>query len=297
MLVSSGILKHMGANVKLPAELLDRLRFSDLRVGRPSPPNVTSDIELAASSLAEFFDECLKTENHRLKEIWKSNLIQLVTEVLDNAEEHGSGQKIWYTIGYYNKFEQEDDGGECHIVIFNLGESIYESLNREDTSESLKTQIRDLAREHHERGYFAIVNRSVGLWIPMWEEESLWTLYALQEGVSRFSNRPEGIDRGNGTVKMIEFFAELASGKPQMALISGRTHILFDGKYKLAPVAIGNETRKVIAFNKSNDLRERPDPEYVRTLWDHFPGTLVSLRFQLRQADLANVKEKLHASA
>lgn len=274
MLVSSGILKHLGNTLhkQMPKTLSERLRFSDLRIGRPSPPSVTSDIELAASSLSEFFDECLRTENHRLKENWKSNLIQLITEVLDNAEEHASGQKVWYTIGCYNKFDNQADGGECHIVIFNFGESIYESLNRPDTSESLKKQIAALAREHEKRGYFVVVNREVAGWIPMWEEESLWTLYALQEGVSRFSNRPSGIDRGNGTVKMIEFFAELASGNPQMALVSGRTHILFDGTYKLAPVQIGSESRKVIAFNDTNDLRERPDPKYVRTLWDHFPA-------------------------
>ncbi len=297
MLASSGMLKHLGVPANLPPELLERLRFCELRQGRASSPEVSSETELAASDLAEFFDQCLLAEGHRLKRTWKGNLIQLITEVLDNAEEHGSGNKIWYTIGYYNKFETESEGGECHIVIFNFGESIYDSLNRDDTSADLKKQISELAREHQRRGYFAVQVEDLGVLIPIWQEESLWTLYALQEGVSRFRNKPEGIDRGNGTVKMIEFFSELASGEPRMALLSGKTHILFDGRYKITPVNVGGETRKVIAFNDANDLNQRPDERYVRTLSNPFPGTLVSLRFQLKQSDLSNIKEKLDADS
>jgi hypothetical protein len=178
-------------------------------------------------------------------------------------------------------------------VLFNFGDTIYESLNRPDTSEELKKQIRDLANEHRSRGFFAILTKYFDVLFPIWQEESLWTLYALQEGVSRFRFKPDGSDRGNGTVRMIDFFSDLASGEPQMALISGRTHILFDGTYRTSSVQIGSETRKVIAFNASNSLLERPDPKYVRSLQYHFPGTLVSLKFQLRRVDLARVKEKL----
>lgn len=298
MLVSSGILAHMRHPISkaIPAEIRERLRFSNLRAGSPSPPSQTSETELAASALAKFFDDCLRTEHHQLKPVWKSNLIQLITEVLDNAEEHGNGERRWYTIGYYNKNVDPHEGGECHIVLFNFGDTIYESLNREDTSSELRAQIGALANEHRSKGFFAFLGKYFDVYWPIWQEESLWTLFALQEGVSRFTNRQEGIDRGNGTVKMIEFFSELASGLPKMALVSGKTHILFDGKYRIAAVKVGDETRKVIAFNDNNDLRERPDPEYVRSLRNSFPGTLVSLRFQLKQVDLALVKEKLDAN-
>jgi hypothetical protein len=299
MLRSSGMLKHLGSAMSrnIPPSQLERLRFSELRQGKASLPEFTSETELAASELAEFFDTCLVAEGHRLKRAWKGNLIQLITEVLDNAEEHGSGSKIWYTIGYYNKDEDAAEGGECHIVIFNFGESIYATLNRPDTSEDLKSQISELAREHQRKGYFAVQVEHLGILFPIWQEESLWTLYALQEGVSRFRNKPEGIDRGNGTVKLIEFFSELASGEPRMAILSGKTHILFDGRYWITPVEVGSETRKIIAFNDANDLNIRPDERYVRTLASSFPGTLVSLRFQLKQTELANIKEKLDADS
>jgi hypothetical protein len=297
MLVSSGILAHLRHPISksVPSAVKERLKFSRLRVGAPSPPNVTSETELASTALANFFDDCLRSEHHQLKPFWKSNLIQLITEVLDNAEEHGSGDRRWYTIGYYNRNEDPVEGGDCHIVLFNFGDSIYESLNRDDTSSSLKMQIGTLAHEHRSKGFFAILGKYIDVYWPIWQEESLWTLYALQEGVSRFTNQSSGIDRGNGTVKMIEFFSELASGRPQMALVSGKTHILFDGKYSIAPIEVDGEIRKVIAFNKDNNLRERPDPDYVRSLRNHFPGTLISLNFQLKQADLALIKEKLDA--
>jgi hypothetical protein len=225
LLKASGILKHLGVSkAMLPKEVEERLKLCPLHSGRPSPPDQTSDCELAATKLTQFFDTCLSTEKYALKDEWKTKLISLITEVLDNCEQHASRDQHWYTIGYFNHLANEA-GGDCHIVIFNFGDSIYESLQRKDTSASLKAQISDLASQHRSRGLF--------LRRPKWEEETLWTLYALQEGVSRFTDTPGGEDRGNGTVRMIQFFTDLAGEEPKMALVSGKTYILFDGKYKL----------------------------------------------------------------
>lgn len=120
-----------------------------------------------------------------------------------------------------------------------------------------------------------------------WSEEALWTLYALQEGVSRFSFTERGRDRGNGTVKMIEFFLALAGKSARMCVLSGKAYILFDGKYTLQDKVIeASETRKVIAFNKVNNLEKPPNRKYVFTLPQEFPGTLISLRFSLRKTNL-----------
>jgi hypothetical protein len=65
-----------------------------------------------------------------------------------------------------------------------------------------------------------------------------------------------------------------------MAILSGKTHILFDGTYQMAPDASG---RNVIAFNAQNDLSSKPDPKYVRNLGgDGFPGTVISIRFPMK---------------
>ena len=87
-------------------------------------------------------------------------------------------------------------------MIFNFGDSIYESLQRKDTPASLKEQIADFMS--------GILRFSGTSKATMETEETLWTLYALQEGVSRFTDTPEGVDRGNGTIRMIQFFTEVA---------------------------------------------------------------------------------------
>jgi hypothetical protein len=298
LLLTSGILKQLGHPISkaLPKELTTRLRLFNLRIGKPGPLHLTSATELTATELADFFDGVLSTEHYRLRPEWKANLIELTTEVLDNAEQHSERDRSWYVIGKYKQSERPEDGGECHIVLFNFGDTIYESLSRADTSVELRRQIRDLASVHRNRQLFTRLAENVGLLTPLWEEESLWTLYALQEGVSRFNNQPGQTDRGNGTVKMLQFFTDLASADPQMALISGKTHILFDGTHRLREKHVGGESRKIIAFNETNDLHDRPDPRYVRTLRYHFPGTLVSLKFTIRNVDLAKVSGRLNVT-
>jgi hypothetical protein len=296
LLVSQGILKQLGHPIAalMRPELKDKMKFADLRIGKSTPPHLTSEAEVCATELTFFFDECLRTEGYRLADTWKAKLTDLISEVLDNCEQHGRKEDRWQTIGYYSRSDDRAEGGECHIVLFNFGDTIYESLNRDDTSAELKKQIGDLAKFHQERGFFAILGNAFGIIGQIWQEESLWTLYALQEGVSRFRNTPDGFDRGNGTVKMIEFFMSIASPNPKMAIVSGRTHILFDGTYVLKPKDKQGEPRKVIAFNRENDLNLPPDSKYVRTLSENFPGTLVSLRFRLRKTDLQMIRERLN---
>ncbi|HXC61840.1 MAG TPA: hypothetical protein VNV63_04120, partial [Nitrospiria bacterium] len=285
LLKASGILKHLGVRgAALPPDVQERLKLCPLHAGKPSPPSKSSEGEIAATDLTRFFDNCLSTENYALKLEWKSKLISLITEVLDNSEQHANRDRYWYTIGHFNHLENEP-GGDCHIVVFNFGDSIYDSLKRRDTSESLKKQIADLASRHRSRGF-------LGFQKPKWQEETLWTLYALQEGVSRFADTPEGIDRGNGTVRMIQFFTELAGEQPKMVVVSGQTHILFDGTYVLRDrLMSGGERRKIIAFNAENDLEKPPDERFVRHLPLKFPGTLVSLRFILHRDRLKLVQE------
>jgi hypothetical protein len=212
----------------------------------------------------------------------KFRLSSLITEVIGNAEEHGGR---WYTIAY---FHQSDDRlGHCHIALFNFGRTICESLRELAASDELKSRIDSLIAKHNERGFLR------GLLNPTWEEEALVTLFALQEGVSRLSFTKKGRDRGNGTVNMIEFFNQLAGGSQRMCLISGRTYILFDGKFDLEKKVLENgEERRVIAFNRTNSLEIPPDRDHVRTLPLGFPGTIISIRFDLDRSNLEKLAKR-----
>jgi len=283
MIKATGILR----NIKHPAAVLPKrveesIRRSELHSGKPARRERSRKCDIAATRLTDYFNDCLRTHGFELAQEGLRDLSGLVTEVIGNAEEHGGH---WYTIGFYRQQKGTSGSGECHIVIFNFGQSIYETLQSDGTSADLQSRIRALADRHRKRGFF-------GLLPGRWSEEALWTLYALQEGVSRFSFTPRGRDRGNGTIDMISFFLSLAARPAKMCLLSGRAYILFDGKF--APCerrTAVSERRRVIAFNKENNLEKPPNKRYVLTLPAGFPGTIISLRFSLNRARLEKLAD------
>lgn len=192
-------------------------------------------------------------------------------EVIGNASEHG--QRDWWIACSWRKAPSAhaEPVGRCQLVVFNLGETIEQSVAKMPAHPLRKDCERILAH-HEEQGYY---NEG-------WTREAGWTLLALQHGVSRFGGRGE---RGAGTIEMLRFFDYLArssstGARPRMALLSGRTHILLDGRYRL-PAEPGRDGKYVIAFNPPNDLRYPPNPAVIRNLGRCFPGTLVSLHFHI----------------
>jgi hypothetical protein len=283
MLRGSGILKQIShPDSILPEEVEATIRTCDLFSGKASKIERSRKCDEAATKLTDYFNECLRMEKFELSSSGKFRLSSLVTEVIGNAEEHGGR---WYTIAYFR--QSDEQLGHCHIALFNFGRTIYESLWEDAASEELKSRIDALIRKHQDEGLLR------SLLHPTWEEESLVTLYALQEGVSRLSFTKKGIDRGNGTVNMIEFFNQLAGGSQRMCLISGKTYILFDGEYDLHKTMLeSGEERRVIAFNKRNNLDEPPDRNHVRTLPVGFPGTIISIRFDLDRSNLERLAKR-----
>ena len=116
----------------------------------------------------------------------KNYLSSLLTEIIGNAEEHGGA---WATIGHWAfTGTGENRFGECHIVILNHGKTIYESLSQVRDSGPLGRQLEALSDLHKRQGFFGF---SQG-----WDEETLWTLYALQERISRYTGTPRGVEPG-----------------------------------------------------------------------------------------------------
>lgn len=111
------------------------------------------------------------------------------------------------------------------------------------------------------------------------EEESLWTLYSLQDGVTSVSpNLYE--HRGNGSCRFIESFFNLRSNNndnklSRMTLQSGKTSIIFDGKYGVTERVVNGDNYKVMTFNTSGNIEDKPDTQYVRTTDFYFPGTFI----------------------
>ena len=186
--------------------------------------------------------------------------------------------------------KKESSYGEMQLLFLNLGNSIYEGLKK-NSSEETQKKLKYISKQH--KRFF---NRD-------WNEEMLYTVVALQEGISRLRNEQiQGYEgRGSGTVSMIEMFYDLGKCEeglvPKMTIVSGRTQIRFTEQYKMKVVnfnqdpAFGTGEKKIIAFNKENNIYSLPDCENVTCLKEYFPGTIISLKFYLDNRYIKKRKE------
>lgn len=275
MLRATGILRsinHPDSHLPDPEELRI-IRCPTLR-GDGKKPEASWTRDAAGTKIIEYFQKCLLLHNVELAPQGVAHMADLVTEALGNSEEHGG---VWYAIGFYVQ-RKDSDSGTCHLVLFNEGNTIYESMSAPNASEEIKRRVSALAETHMKRGWFGFGPRVA------WDVEALWTLYALQQGVSsKLHERPS---RGNGTVEVISAFAELAGPGRRMCILSGSSYILFDGQYSLGESTFEGDSRQVLAFNSSNDLEQPPDPGCVRALDGRYDGTIISLRFTLEKEHL-----------
>lgn len=255
-----------------------RIRTFTERVTRLDDSNVTqsSTTERIAQRLINHLRKCLVDYGLDLTEEAQNRLARYFGEITQNAEQHAG--LVDYSIRSY--LDNHGSGlHHCHIVIYNFGRSIADSFaGLSDDSDAMK----DIA------GYIT-AHANGGFFHQNWDRSDLITLAALQEYVSS-KNSDASIRRGAGTVEFIEFFQTVyehaglrdvsEADKARMCLISGNTQIIFDGKYrmKIDP----SSSRKIIAFNESNDLGKAPDGKYVKHLEGlNFPGTIISIRFPL----------------
>lgn len=263
----------------LPKELdldpLPEFEHYPLQTGRKNIDrgHTSSSKEKETANFVAHIDKCLERQGYALSRKGKSYLGGLVSEVIGNAEDHSQRDEWW--IGGYMYDPGENERGDCYFTVFNLGQTIYQSLRGLPADAELRKEIDTLVEKHT----FFFASRTT------YGRPQLETLYALQQGVSRFKTGCESVaaDRGQGTVDMITHFQQLGQTdekgvEPQMCLISGDTYIRFDENYDMQE---SKDSRKIIAFNSDNDLRHPPDRRNVRKLNWFFPGTVISGRFYI----------------
>ncbi|MDI9871093.1 hypothetical protein [Flectobacillus roseus] len=229
--------------------------------------------DLHTTELIDYVIKSLERINKSLTSDQIENLSTIVGEILINAEEH-STTKYRFSIGYFQEYTKDKKHfGIFKLVILNFGKSIYEKFKdpdcpNKDNVEKMKT----LSKKYTENGYFSFN----GL-----EEESLWTLYALQEAITSVSTDAY-LKRGNGSIQFIESFFNLRgqfdAQDPisRMVILSGATSIKFDGTYKIIEKKSNSETFKYMTFNKSGNIEDKPDNRFVKHTNTYFPGTLIS---------------------
>ena len=223
----------------------------------------------------------------QLAQEYKSRVLTLITEVLDNAKRHGDSENhdgTWSIAGFMEVRVRMDEtiAYVCHIGITNPGATIYESLQQAPTE--MLNSLKKLTRYHE----------STSSNLPM-DEEALWTYSSLQDGVSRIPLSTDGAPGGFGMMTLIEAINALgrssrADEQPKLTIISGSSCVMVRDAYR--EPHLGAKRHRILAFNPRNRLDELPDPDYVFNLPHRLPGTCVSVRFFLDEAELDQAENR-----
>ena len=243
--------------------------------------------ELDTTEMADYVISCLSRMNKKLTPEKRDDLCTVIGEILINAEEH-STTKFRFSIGYFKEENIENKHyGIFRLVILNFGQTIYEKFKDESCpNKEIVEKMKNLSNSYTKRSLFTRKE---------FEEENLWTLYALQEEVSSIS--PTEYKRGNGSIRFIESFFNIKGSQEvddisYLTLQSGKTRIHFNGKYNIEnKVNSNNDTFKVMTFNDSGSIEDKPDNKYVYQTNDYFPGTIISAKLLLNDDDLVQLNK------
>jgi len=243
-------------------------------------PSRQKDID--TTTLVDYVLDCLQRMDKFLTSEKLDDLCTVISEILINAEEHSSNQKR-FSIGYF----QETNNIEAHFGVFrlailNFGDNIYSKFKDPDCpNKEIVKRMEQLSKNYTERKLF---------YRKKFEEETLWTLYSLQEGVTSVSKNMYK-KRGHGSIRFIESFfnikgSQAADDISQMAILSGNTSIIFDGRYEIINKHDDNGQKfQVMTFNDSGNINEAPDENYVKFMKEDFPGTMISAKILFNEDD------------
>lgn len=223
-------------------------------------------------NVTQYFNKCLrKSINGELSENGLRIFDKIIGEVISNCHEHsGSEFNQYFCSGHFTQLDE--DYGNYQLFIVNFGQTIYEGLKDFNTlPKNVKVRIEKLV-DLHKKKWYKIFDKTI------WDEEALYTLFSLQNKVSRVFDETK--TRGTGTIKMLQAFQEVggcnkAECIPKMTIISGKTQILIDDS------EICKLKNRTITFNTSNTLEDRPNENYVKKIENYFPGTIIDLNIYL----------------
>ena len=271
--INSGLLKHLDISDGVEDPLVERL---EPFVKNKSSLDLTNEVIL-------YYQKCLQRNGYELTSKGIDKFNNLVGEIIDNLGTHSGEDGDWFVSGHFAQREN-NELGKGTLTFISFGNTIYESLKEPTVSPIIKKKL-DAHTKCHKKLFE----------IGSWDEETSWTVFALQYKISRFNSKADP-DRGTGTIKFIQNFSILGktfeNDKPLMTILSGNTHILFDGTYNLKSKIVRNKEIPVIAFNKENDLRKRPDKKVVKLLKNKFPGTIITVEFFVDRRYLKSIKEE-----
>jgi len=197
----------------------------------------------------------------------------IIGEILDNAERHSSldGDGSWTVTAFMaRRVHNEEERFACFMAFSSMGQTFAEGLTAE------RAPHLQAALENY------VYEQKVQRRAPQ-SVETLVTLAALQDGITRDSRAMEDERGGTGLLDIASMVATLASShkgleSSRIAIISGRSCIRLKHPY-LEGVAAGPTEPRRLWCNASNSRKEAPDTSHVFDLPIRLPGTVLSVAF------------------
>lgn len=217
-----------------------------------------------------FINDSIRGFGYEFDEDGQKNMSNLIGEILGNAEDH-SKLNNYYVNGVSYMEGKSNPIVELNLAIINLGYSFFEGFIAEKEENKTINALMEKIYNHHK----ALPNFNSN----DYAKESLYTLYGLQEGISRLKYEDES--RGNGTMNFIRAFMNLGQlgeenkkYKSELNIISGHTVIDCTNEHK--PYMVDGFYQ--LSLNKERDIRKLPSKNAIFTKKGYFPGTILQVK-------------------
>lgn len=230
----------------------------------------------AIRQIVDFINGSFEPVNKCLSPDGLNTIESLVSEILNNAEDHSHRNCEWYAHGIaFNEKQLGENVVELNLAIINFGDSMYEGFERTKDLNEINYGKVNSKYISHSKLFDSKKN---------FERESLFMLYMLNEGISRLKYMDSS--RGNGTMQFLQAFTTLGSFGVKnenfnslLNVISGHTVLSCDNK--VGPYTEGNHLK--LSLNEEKELSLLPDRKYLKYNNEFFPGTIIECKIYLNE--------------
>lgn len=225
-----------------------------------------------ANNVVKFVNDSMKGIEYELSANGKRLMLKMMGEILGNAEDHSKLNQFYVNGVTYIESEHKDIV-ELNLAIINLGYSIYEGL--------IHTKNENSVVFNEIESQYGIMQTQIPVNSKNYNRESMFTFYALQEGISRLKYEDES--RGNGTMNFIDCFMSLGKStsngnyKSELNIITG--HTIVTCTEDLKPFRI--ESGFVLPLNRAKDTGKLPDETALKLSENYFPGTILQAKIYM----------------
>jgi two-component sensor histidine kinase len=211
--------------------------------------------------------------NQKLTTEGRAWITTIITELLDNAERHSAPETKdgdWSLTAFMVRRREEGEYVyRCSMAFLSVGATMWESFR--GCSDRVQGELQTYCDRHARRGI---------------SRETLGTLLALQDGITRDPEADAAARGGYGLQEVLELLNELGGtakpGRdPHLTIVSGSSCIKLGKPYIKGERRGGPEEPRVLWCNPANSPEDPPDGEFVFDLPERFAGTLITLSFTL----------------